>query len=181
MATRSRKKPRPEPRTPKPVLEPDATFSERYRARTEWRNEEIRSGLEPLAPGERPQAVTIAGGVALAMAALNVAAALSGRSVAGDENDATLFTIITTAILVGLGAGMLARQYWAVLGFEIVLGLQITVMSLAIVFAANVGAAALLLVLVIALGTLFWKLVRAMARMQMPSGLPENDPAQPVQ
>ena len=86
MATRSRKV-RPEPRTPKPVLEPDATFSERYRARTEWRNEEIRSGLEPLATGERPRAVTIAAGVALAMAALNVIAALSGRSVAGDEND----------------------------------------------------------------------------------------------
>ena len=110
---------------------------------------------------------------ALAMAALNVIAALSGRSVAGDENDATLFTILTTAILVGIGAGMLARQYWAVLGFEIVLGLQITVMSLAIVFAANIGAAALLLVLVVALGTLFWKLVRAMARMQMPVGGPD--------
>ncbi|MEA2178671.1 MAG: hypothetical protein QOG77_1968 [Solirubrobacteraceae bacterium] len=180
MATRSRKA-RPEPRTPPPVLEPDATFSERYRARTEWRNEEIRSGLEPLAPGERPQAVTIAAAVALGMAALNLVAALSGRSIAGDENDATVFTIITTGILVFVGLGMLARQYWAVLGFEIVLGLQIVVMSLAIVFAASVGVAALLLVLVVALGTLFWKLVRAMARMQMPSGRPGNDPAQPVQ
>jgi hypothetical protein len=173
MASRSRRKERPEPRIPKPVLGPDATFEEKYRARTEWRNEEVRLGLEPLAPGERPGIVTIAAVVALAMAVLNVIAALSGRSVAGDEGDATLFTILTTAILVGLGAGMLARQYWAVLGFEIVLGLQITVMSLAIVFAANVGAAALLLVLVVALGTLFWKLVRAMARMQMPSERPD--------
>jgi hypothetical protein len=112
---------------------------------------------------------------------LNVAAALSGRTIAGDEGSQTTLTIITTAILVVIGLGMLARQYWAVLGFEIVLGLQITAMSLALVFAANVGAAALLLVLVVLLGTLFWKLIRAMARMQMPAGRPGTDPAQPVQ
>jgi len=115
------------------------------------------------------------------MAVLNVAAALSGRTIAGDEGSQTTLTIVTTAILVVIGAGMLARQYWAVLGFEIVLGLQITAMSLALVFAANVGAAALLLVLVVLLGTLFWKLIRAMARMQMPVGRPESDPPQPVQ
>jgi hypothetical protein len=160
------------PRTPPPVLDPDATFTERYRARTEWRNEEARAGLEPLAPGERPKVVTIAAIVALAMAALNVAAALSGRSIAGDEGDQTVITAVTTAILLVVGAGMWARQYWAVLGFEIVLGLQITAMSLALVFAADVGVAALLLVLVVALGVLFWKLIRAMARMQMPAGRP---------
>ena len=169
MAVRSRKA-RPEPRVPPPVLDPDATFTERYKARTEWRNEEARAGLEPLAPGERPRVVTVAAVVALVMAALNVAAALSGRSISGDQGSQTLVTVITTAILVVVGAGMLARQYWAVLGFEIVLGLQITAMSLALVFASNVGAAALLLVLVVLLGTLFWKLIRAMARMQMPSG-----------
>ena len=170
MATRSRKV-RPT-RTPPPVLPPDATFTEKYRARTEWRNEEIRSGLEPLAPGERPGAVTVAAVVALTMAVLNVAAALSGRSISGDEGDQTVFTIISTAILVVVGLGMLARQYWAVLGFEIALGLQIVAMSLALVFVAGVGVAALLLVLVVLLGTLFWKLIRAMARMQMPSGRP---------
>ncbi len=179
MATRSRKA-RPT-RTPPPVLDPDATFTERYRARNEWRNEEVRSGLEPLAPGQRPGAVTVAAVLALVMAALNAAAALSGRSIAGDESDGTVVTVLTTAILLVLGAGMLARQYWSVLGFEIVLGLQIVAMSLALVFVADVGVAALLLVLVIGLGTLFWKLIRAMARMQMPEGRAGNGPAQPVQ
>jgi hypothetical protein len=125
--------------------------------------------------------VTVAAVVALGMAVLNIAAALSGRSIAGDQGDQTAITIATTAILVVVGVGMLARQYWAVLGFEVVLGLQITVMSLALVFAAGVGVAVLLLVLVIALGVLFWKLIRAMARMQMPAGRPETDPAKPVQ
>ena len=171
MATRSRKA-RPEPRTPPPVLDPDATFTERYRARTEWRNEEARADLEPLAPGERPKAVTIAAIVALAMAVLNVAAALSGRTIAGDEGDQTLLTIVTTAILLVVGAGMWFRKYWAVLGFEIVLGLQIVAMSLALVFAADLLVALLLVVLVVLLGTLFWKLVRAMARMQMPAERP---------
>jgi hypothetical protein len=168
MATRKRR-----PRTPPPVLDPDATFAERYRARTEWRNEEIRSGLEPLAPGERPIAVTVAAVLALVTAALNVLAAASGRSIAGDEGDATVLTIVTTAILVVVGVGMLLRHYWAVLGFEIVLGMQIVAMSLALVFVADLGVAALLLILVGALGTLFWKLIRAMARMQMPSGRPD--------
>jgi hypothetical protein len=168
MAARSRKQ-RPT-RIPPPVLDPDATFTERYRARTEWRNEEIRSGLEPLAPGERPTVVTIGAVVALALAVLNVAAALSGRSIAGDEGDQTVLTIITTAILVVVGAGMWLRQYWAVLGFEIVLGLQIVAMSLALIFVAKLWVALLLLALIVPLGTLFWKLVRAMARMQMPAG-----------
>jgi hypothetical protein len=176
----SRKR-RSTPRTPPPVLDPDATFTDRYRARTEWRNDEARAGLEPLAPGERPGVVTVAAGVALVTAALNVIAALSGRSIAGDEGDQTAITVITTAILVVVGAGMLARQYWAVLGFEIVLGLQITAMSLALVFAAGVAVAALLLVLVIALGVLFWKLIRAMARMQMPAARLESEPGQHVQ
>jgi hypothetical protein len=176
----SRKR-RSTPRTPPPVLDPEATFTERYRARTEWRNEEARAGLEPLAPGERPTAVTVAAVVALVMAVLNIVAALSGRSIAGDAGDQTAITIVTTAILLVVGAGMLARQHWAVLGFEIVLGLQITAMSLALVFAAGVGVAALLLVLVIALGVLFWKLIRAMARMQMPAGRTESGPAQGVQ
>jgi hypothetical protein len=173
MATRSRKQ-RPT-RVPPPVLEPEASFTERYRARTEWRNEEIRSGLEPLAPGERPSVVTIGAIVALVMAMLNVAAALSGRSIAGDEGDQTVVTIITTAILVVVGAGMWLRQYWAVLGFEIVLGMQIVAMSLALVFVAKVWVGLLLLALIVPLGTLFWKLVRAMARMQMPGGRPDAD------
>jgi hypothetical protein len=171
VAVRSRKA-RPAPRTPPPQLPPDATFTERYRARTEWRNEEIRAGLEPLAPGERPKSVTIAAVLALVMAALNVAAALSGRSIAGNEGSQAIVTVFTTAILVVVGVGMFARQYWAVLGFEVVLGLQITAMSLALVFASNLRAAVLLLVLVVALGTLFWKLIRAMARLQMPPGRP---------
>ena len=40
----------------------------------------------------------------------------------------------------------------------------------------NLPTAALLLVLVVLLGTLFWKLIRAMARMQMPVLAPESDP-----
>ena len=76
---------------------------------------------------------------------------------------------------------MLVRQYWAVLGFEIVLGLQITAMSLALVFAANVGAAALL----VRAGRAARHAVleahpgdgaHADARRR-----PESDPAQPVQ
>ena len=95
---------RPEPRTPPPVLDPDATFTERYRGADGVAQRGGRApSLEPLAPGERPKAVTIAAIVALAMAVLNVAAALSGRTIAGDEGSQTTLTIVTTAILVVIG------------------------------------------------------------------------------
>jgi hypothetical protein len=128
-------------------------------ARGRARDEEIRAGLEPLAPGERPAVVTLAAGVAFVFAIANVAAA------------------ITTALLVLAGAGMLARQYWAVLGFEAILGIQIVFFSLYLIGVQRWWDAIVPLAAIGLLGWLFWKLVRAMARLQMP----QRGPAEPTQ
>ncbi|MDX6718720.1 MAG: hypothetical protein QOJ63_974, partial [Solirubrobacteraceae bacterium] len=126
--------PAPEPATatrPEPAAPEHDPPPNRY-ARGRARDEAVRQGLEPLAPGERPRVVTIAAIVAFAFAAANVVATLTVDGLSTDQGDPTLFAVITTSVLVLAGIGMLARRYWAVLGFEVILGLQIVVFSLAL-------------------------------------------------
>lgn len=138
-------------------------------ARGRQRDELIRQGLEPLAPGERPGAVTVAAIVALLLAAANAIAALTiDISDSGQDGDPTGATVLITAILLIAALGMWMAKYWAVLGFQVILGLQLVVYSIAITRVEKLWLGALLVVIVTALGYLFWKLVRAMARLQMP-------------
>ena len=60
----------------------------------------------------------------------------------------------------------------AVLGFEALLGLSIVVAALSLVVASNAAAVVLCLGIVALAGPLFWKLIRAMARIQMPDRRP---------
>lgn len=136
--------------------------------RSRERDAQVREGLEPLAPGERPGAVTAAAILALVLAGANVAAALSGRDLGSDDSGAVQVTVISTAILVLAAGGMLANRYWAVLGFQVILGLQVTVLSLALLRVEKWWVAVGVVVLIGGFGYLFWKLVRAMARLQMP-------------
>ena len=132
------------------------------------RDDEIRAGLEPLAPGERPGAVTVAAIVAFVFAIANVAAALTGNDLSSPGGNPALAPAVTSALLLVSGLGMLARQYWAVLGFEMILGLQIVFFSLYLIGVQKWWQALVPLVAIGLLGWLFWKLVRAMARLQMP-------------
>jgi len=181
MASRSRKRRREMGPAPTPgaagtrAAPPVSPSSPPAPSRTEARNAVVRAGLEPLAPGERPRAVTVAAGIALLMAAANVAAALAGGRLSGQNGDPVLFTVITTALLVVAGVGMLAARAWAVLGFQVVLGLQITIFSLALLRVEKLWLGAALAVLIGLLGWLFWKLVRALARLQMPERRPPPD------
>jgi hypothetical protein len=84
------------------------------------------------------------------------------------RSNPSVATAVTTALLLVAGLGMLARQYWAVLGFEMILGLQIVFLSLYLIGVPKWWQALIPLVAIGLLGWLFWKLVRAMARLQMP-------------
>jgi hypothetical protein len=145
-------------------------------ARGRARDEEIRAGLQPLAPGERPRAVTVAAIVAFAFAIGNVLAALTGNDISSASGDPSIATAVTTALLLVAGIGMLARQYWAVLGFQTILGLQIVFFSLYLIGVQKVWQAIVPLVAIGLLGWLFWKLVRPMAQLQMPAR-PPREPA----
>ena len=137
-------------------------------ARGRARDEAIREGLEPLDPGERPRAVTVAAIVSFAFAVANVAAALTGNDLSTQDGNASAATAVTTALLLLAGVGMLLRQYWAVLGFQTILALQIIFFSLALLRVQKWWLAILMVIAIGLLGWLFWKLIRAMARLQMP-------------
>jgi hypothetical protein len=64
--------------------------------------------------------------------------------------------------------GMWRARYWAVLGMQTLLAITIIISSLALVTATSAWAAMLLVAIVCAAGALFWFLVKAMARIQMP-------------
>ncbi len=180
MGSRSRKRGR---RTPPPTLapppapaalpppesEPEEDGLRRGYARGRARDDAIRAELEPLAPGERPGIVTFAAGVAFVFAVGNILTALSGKDLAGASGDPVVTTAVTTALLVMAGVGMLLRQYWAVLGFQTILGLQIVFLSLYLIGVQKWWQGVVCAVAIGLMGWLFWKLVRPMARLQMPA------------
>ncbi len=141
--------------------------------RAQVKADAARAELEPLEEGQRPGAVTAGAIVAMVFALGNIAAAVSGRSIAGGDNAAALqVTVVSTAILVAAAGGMWLAKYWAVLGFQCILGLQVTVLALALLRVQKWWVAVGVVLMIGALGYLFWKLVRAMARIQMPERTP---------
>jgi hypothetical protein len=141
-------------------------------ARARARDDEIRANLEPLAPGERPRIVTIAAIVAFVFAIANVVTALTGNDISTASGDPSVSTAVTTAVLLLAGVGMLARQYWAVLGFQTILAIQIVFFSLYLIGVQKLWHAVIPVVAIGLLGWLFWKLVRPMAQLQMPKRPP---------
>jgi hypothetical protein len=136
-------------------------------ARSRERDAAARAALEPLAPGERPLAVTIAAVVAALLAVTNVAFYLAGWEVAGeDPKPGGVF--LFAGILLAAAIGMWLRRYWAVLGFQVLLGITVIYAGLSLLFPSNWQAVVLAVAVLLAAGTLFWFLIRAMARLQMP-------------
>jgi hypothetical protein len=137
-------------------------------AKAEARNQEAREALEPLAEGERPAVVTVGAAISAAIAASIVISYLAGVEVNGARP--LLPQVLAPALLMGVMAwGMWHARYWAVLGFQLVLVFLIfaAVSGLAIQ-ASTVGQFAYFLVLLAIAGTLFFFMVKAMARIQMP-------------
>ena len=153
-----------------PALEPTAEPARGY-ARSRERDEAARAALVPLRPGERPLAVTIGALAAAALALANLLALALGYNAAEDTlspNSKLTGSIVVTAVLALMAWGMWKARYWAVLGMQTLLALTIIFASLGLITSRTLWAAALLVIIVIAAGTLFWFLVKAMARIQMP-------------
>jgi hypothetical protein len=131
------------------------------------RDEEARAALTPLAADERPPALWAAVAVAGLLAVAVVVGTLTIHDLArhGGSVPGGLFL---AGVSAALAAGMYQRRYWAVLGFEALLAFQVVVASLALVVASTITAAAVCVVSIAAGGTLFWKLVRVMGRLQAP-------------
>jgi hypothetical protein len=136
-------------------------------ARGRARDDAVRAGLEPLAPGERPTAIVVAAALALVLGLANLGLFLSGWELRGEQPQVGGL-LIFTALMLSAAIGMWQLRYWAVLGFQALLGISIAISALSLLVASNLQGAALSLLVVLGAGTLFWFLVRAMARIQMP-------------
>jgi hypothetical protein len=165
---KSRKRQRPDRAAAPPAVEP---ASERGYARSRARDEAARAALKPLRPGERPPAVTVGAITAAVLALANLVALAFGYNSGEDSlspgSDAT-GTIVAAAILLIVAYGMWKARYWGVLGMQTLLALTLIFASLGLVTAKSLWAAGLLVLIIAAAGTLFWFLVKAMARIQMP-------------
>jgi hypothetical protein len=140
-------------------------------ARGRAKDEAARAELKPLAPGERPTAVTVGAIVAAILAAANLIAVIAGWDGAAGEDDrarALAGSLLVTGLLCAVAYGMWQAKYWAVLGMQTLLALTVIAASLGIVTAENAAAMLVLLAIIAAAGTLFWFMVKAMARIQMP-------------
>ncbi len=141
---------------------------ERGYAQAEERNQAAREALDPLGEGERPRVVTIGAVLSGLLAVSILAGYLAGVHVDGEKPK--LAQVLAPAALMGIMAwGMWRARYWAVLGFQLLLVFLIfsAVFGLA-VQATSVAQFAATLGLLAVAGTLFFFMVKAMARIQMP-------------
>ncbi|HET7416844.1 MAG TPA: hypothetical protein VFJ61_04360 [Solirubrobacterales bacterium] len=138
-------------------------------ARAEQRNQEAREALKPLGAGERPTVVTV-GAIVAALIALSVVIGYAaGVEVNGEQPK--LPQVVAPVVIMGAMAwGMWHARYWAVLGFQLMLVIVLFSAFFGLVVGASsvgqiVGTVALLAIA----GTFFYFMVKAMARIQMPT------------
>jgi hypothetical protein len=143
-------------------------------AKAEERNRAAREALDPLDEGERPTVVTV-GAIIAAIVAISIPIGyIAGVEVDGGKPE-FVQVLAPTLIFALMAWGMWKARYWAVLGFQMILVFLLcaAAFGLAIEAASAVQIAANLLLLAVA-GTLFVLMVKAMARIQMPSRLPRE-------
>jgi hypothetical protein len=152
---------------PAPPPESPRDRMRRGYARAEERNAAVRAELAPLAPGERPRPLIAAAALAVALGAANLVALIAGVDVEGKQPSA-FGVLLFCAVMFLAAAGLWQARYWAVLGFEVLLGLIVLVFSLFLLRASNLLAVAVCIPIIAIAGSLFWKLVRVMGRIQAP-------------
>jgi hypothetical protein len=140
-------------------------------AKSELKNQAVRESLEPLAEGERPTVVTVgavfATIVALVLWGSCIYAIATGEDANGRDVNVVqwaLFAIVITA----MAWGMWRARYWAVMGFQMLLVLLILAGILGMVVAPTLLQIVGTLILVAGMSVMFWFMVKAMARIQMP-------------
>lgn len=137
-------------------------------ARGRERDDAIRAGLEPLGPDERPPALVASAVLAAVLALANLVLWITGFEVRGEQPGAVgviLFCVLMTAAAIG----MWQKRYWAVLGWQALLAVTLLVAFLSLLQAASLLGVLVPVVVLTVCGWLFWKLIRVMSRLQMPS------------
>jgi len=139
-------------------------------SRSEARNEAVRATLTPLAPDERPWTIKISALIALLTGGVQLVLFILGvkLKVAGTHAQAGS-TIVFGAIMLICATGVWFKRYWAVLGFMALLGITVTYFVLALIKVSSLLGLAIALAGAGGGGFLFYKLVRVLSRIQMPT------------
>jgi hypothetical protein len=146
---------------------------ERMAAKAEERNRSARQALKPLREEERPLVVTIGAVISALFAASIVIAYAVGVEVDGERPN--VVGVIVPTIVIGVMAwGMWQSRYWAVLGFQALLLIVLIAASLGLLGAGTALQAIGTSLLIAAVGALFWFMIKALARIQMPDRLPRD-------
>lgn len=140
-------------------------------AKAEIKNQAAREALEPLKEGERPTVVTV-GAICSAVVALvlwgsSLYALITGADAGGRDVNVVQWGFFA-AVVTAMAWGMWKAKYWAVLGFQMLLVILIMAGILGMVVAPTLVQIVGTLILTVALSVLFWFMVKAMARIQMP-------------
>lgn len=169
MGRRSRKaRPGTRPATPPPAApDPSARLKRGY-ARGEARNEEVRRSLAPLGPDERPAVLIVSAAIAALLGVGNLVAYAAGLEVQGQSAN-LVGVLVLVVLMLSMAWGMLNKRYWAVLGFEALLGITMAYAALSVLVASNATALVLCVAILLGGGYLFFRLIRVMARLQAPS------------
>lgn len=155
--------------------EPKSNPMARGYARAEEKNREARKALTPLAPGERPGAVTL-GAVLAGLVATVFWVSLALRlftdvEVEGRQPDPVQL-VIFAAVMTAMAVGMWRVRYWAVLGFQMLLVLFLVATTLGLLTAQSIVQAVATAALLAVSGFVFYRMIKAMARIQMPQRRP---------
>lgn len=136
--------------------------------RNQRRDAVARAQLEPLAPGERPWPVLASAALAAALGLVNLISYAAGARIAG-KHPAAAGIIVFSLLMFVCAGGIWRKWYGAVLGFMVLLAIVIVLFSLLLVEASNLLGFLVAPVIILIAGTLFWKLVRILGRIQMPT------------
>ena len=140
----------------------------------EGSNRAAREALEPLAQDERPPVVTVGAVISGLIAASVVIAYLAGAEVNGERPP--ILQVIPSAVVMGvMSFGMWRARYWAVLGFQAILALLILAAALGLVSAGSAAQLVGNLTLIAIAGSLFYFMIKALARIQMPERAPPRE------
>jgi hypothetical protein len=157
-----------------PRESPRETMARGY-ARGRGRDEAARAALVPLAPGERPWPIAVSAILAALFAVANVVLLLTGYEVNGKRPIAS--GLIFAGVMLAAAVGMWQLRYWAVLGWQVLLGVTFIGALLSLLRAENVQGVALSVVVLAITGPLFYLLIRQMARIKMPARPPRRTDA----
>jgi hypothetical protein len=136
-------------------------------SRSEVRNERARADLKPLEPGERPRAVTIGAFVTFIAATVNLGFYIAGEKIQGTR-PAFVGILFFTVLMYAMTWGLWKARYWAVLGLEGLLGIVLVIFALFALRISSWSDVVISIAILVPCGALFWFLVKAMARIQMP-------------